>query len=228
MVLSSHNKRRLLGKMLRRLEEATVGLTKPMVPRLIEEYGQDPFLILVASLLSLRARDTVTYGISKHLFEYARTPQALLDLQLSKLEKIIYAAGFYRRKAQVLRAVSSDLIHNFRGKVPHTETELLSLPGVGRKTANIVLAEAFGIPALAVDTHVHHLANITGLVHTKTALQTEEALKKISNPKDWIKIHTLFVTWGQHFCTPHGNNPACIPVIPHTSLGIKSPAKNKA
>ncbi|HVX01047.1 MAG TPA: endonuclease III [Candidatus Babeliaceae bacterium] len=223
MVLSFRDKRKVIEKLLNQLKEATVGLTKPMVPRLIEKYGRDPFLILIACLLSLRARDTVTYGIAKKLFEYAHTPQELLSIPIAKLEEIIYGTGFYRRKAKVLHDVSQEIISKYHGKVPSTETELLSLPGVGRKTANLVLAEAFGVPALFVDTHVHYLANVTGLVHTKNPLQTEQALKKIVPKDQWHVLSNLFVTWGQNFCTPSKSKPWCKQLTDNPQLGIKKP-----
>jgi endonuclease-3 len=182
------------------LEKRVAGLPKPMCTVLAEQYNHDPFIILIACLLSLRARDSVTMPIVQKLLLKARTPQALYALSDKQLERIIYSLGFYRRKTAVLKAVAHDLIERFDGKVPDNEEELLSLPGVGRKTANLVLSEAFEKPAIAVDVHVHRLANQLGLVATKTPEQTEQALMKIVPRKYWRSINRLLVTCGQQKC----------------------------
>jgi endonuclease III len=182
------------------LKKLVRGMAEPMSVRIAHEYHSDPFAILVSCLLSLRARDTVTYGISKRLLAKASTPQKMLTIPMVELEKIVYPAGFYHRKATTLKAVSKDLIERFNGKVPSNRDDLLSLPGVGRKTANLVLSEAFGIPAICVDTHVHRLANQLGLVSTKTPEQTEYALEKIIPKNRWIETHRLLVMCGQNKC----------------------------
>jgi len=168
-----------------------------MASVIVEEYGKDPFLILISCLLSLRTRDVISLPVSQALFAHAKTPQELVKIPIPKLEKIIHATGFYRNKARVLHNVSVALIKNFKGKVPSSLDDLLSLPGVGRKTANLVLAQAFDSPAICVDTHVHRLANQLGMVHTKTPEQTELALQKIVPKKYWIELNRLLVTWGQ-------------------------------
>ena len=118
------------------------------------------------------------------------------------IEKLIYPTGFYRKKAALLHEVSQDLIERFKGKVPKTEQELLSINGVGRKTANLVLGVAFDIPAICVDTHVHRVSNRLGLVKTKTVDETEIALKKILPPEYWVEYNHLLVVWGQNICVP--------------------------
>jgi len=172
-------------------------MVQPMSFFIAKKYHNDPFLILVSCLLSLRARDTMTLPVSEKLFLRARTPDQLLKIPIHELEKIVHPLGFYRQKARTLHSVSKELITRFNGKVPHTEEDLLSLKGVGRKTANLVLGVAFGIPAICVDTHVHRLSNALGLVRTKTPDQTEVALKKIIPEKDWIEFNKLLVVWGQ-------------------------------
>jgi endonuclease-3 len=171
-----------------------------MSVRIAREYRADPFLILISCLLSLRTRDIISYAVSKKLFAIASTPQALIALPLSQLESIIYPTGFYHKKAETLQSVSHALLDRFNGKVPKTSEELLSLPGVGRKTANLVLAEAFDIPAICVDTHVHRLANTLGLVSTKTPEATERELEKIIPKSRWIQAHRLLVMCGQNNC----------------------------
>ncbi len=189
-----------IAHILDALKKMVQGMADSMSVRIAKDYNFDPFAILVSCLLSLRARDTVTYGISKRLLDRANTPQKILDLPLNELEKIIYPTGFYHRKAAVLKAVSRDLLTRFNGKVPSRFDDLLSLPGVGRKTANLVASEAFGIPALAVDTHVHRLANQLGLVSTKTPEETEYALKKIIPQNRWIEAHRSLILCGQNRC----------------------------
>jgi len=176
----------------------TAKLLPPMSRALTEEFGHDPFVILISCLLSLRARDTVTHPISLKLFTMARTPQELLAIPVADLEKLLYPLGFFRRKTQILRHVCQELIDRFSSKVPSKEPELRSLPGVGLKTANLVRAEAFGIPAICVDTHVHRLANYLGLVHTTTPEATEAALRKIIPIHHWIDINKLLVMCGQN------------------------------
>jgi endonuclease-3 len=189
-------------KVIHQLRKATKKMTKPVVSQIVAKYGRDSFLILISCLLSLRTKDTISLPISLILFRYARTPQELLKIPEKKLEKIIYSIGFYRRKAHLLHSVSRDIITRFEGKVPNTLKELISIKGVGRKTANIVLAEGFCIPAIAVDIHVHRISNRLGLVKTKTPEQTERELKKIIPKRYWIELNPLLVAWGQNVCEP--------------------------
>jgi endonuclease-3 len=189
-------------KIIKKLRKATIGMADPAVSQVAAAYGKDPFLILVSCLLSLRTKDTISLPVSLRLFQLAKTPQELLAIPLAKLEKLIHPVGFYHRKARQLKTMSADLIQRFDGQVPATEQELLSLPGVGRKTANLVLGEAFGIPALCVDTHVHRVSNRLGLVKTKTPEETEFALQKVIPKKNWIEFNPLIVIWGQRICAP--------------------------
>lgn len=161
------------------LTHAVQGKKGPATLLLIAEYGKDPFLILISCIISLRTRDAITLNISRKLFSYATTPQQLLELSTEDLAKILYPAGFYFRKAVTLRNIASLLIEKFHGEVPHTKEELLQLPGVGIKTTNLVLAEAFDKPAICVDTHVHRLSNACGLVKTKTPEETEQVLQSL-------------------------------------------------
>jgi len=184
------------------LRNATVSMVEPMVISLKKEFGPDPFLILISCLLSLRSRDTITLPICRDLFALARTPQEILNIPQKKIEKLLYKLGFYRRKAYLLHTVSQEIIERFSGKVPSTQEELLTIKGVGKKTANLVLGQGFDIPALCVDTHVHRISNRLGLVTTKTPDETEEALKKILPKKYWIEFNSLLVMWGQNICVP--------------------------
>ena len=187
---------------IRKLREATKGYTPTLSEIIIAEYGKDPFLILISCLLSLRARDLVTIHVSRDLFACATTPREILSLPLPELEKIIFRIGFYKQKARGLHAACRFLLTHFNGNVPRTEEELLRIPGVGRKTANLVLGLAYDIPAICVDIHVHRISNRLGLVTTKTPEETEEALKKIIPKENWIEWNKLLVLWGQNVCTP--------------------------
>lgn len=177
-------------------------MTPTMTSSIISLYGQDPFLVLMSCLLSLRTKDAVTLQASLRLFQKAITPQDIIDLSVETLAKIIYPVGFYRRKAVLLPEVCQDLLNRFGGKVPSSYQELLSIKGVGHKTANLVLGEGFGIPAICVDTHVHRISNRLGLVSTQTPQQTEEALKQLLPKEYWIEFNRLVVIWGQNICVP--------------------------
>lgn len=184
------------------LQNSTKKYSPSLVNIIIKEYGHNPFLILVSCLLSLRAKDIVTIHACRALFEKATTPREILALSNSELEKIIYTTGFYKNKARTLKSVSNEILNRFDGKVPHTQEELMSIKGIGEKTANLVLGLAFNIPAICVDTHVHRISNRLGLIKTKTTSQTETALQRILPKKDWIKWNEFMVIWGQNVCVP--------------------------
>ncbi len=185
---------------LDRMNVVVAEFPSPLSVQLVHEFGRDPFLILVACLLSLRARDTATYPVVKKLWARASTPQALVAMPREELEGIVRPIGFFRKKAETLQMVSKDLLDRFGGQVPEEQGELLSLPGVGRKTANLVLSEAFGVPAICVDTHVHRIANHMHIVKTRTPEETERALERLAPRNRWSQINHLFVTWGQWVC----------------------------
>ena len=184
------------------LKKVTINMPKPLITQIIELYGKDPFLILISCLLSLRARDVMTLIICKELFSKAKTPQDILAMDNSLLEGILYSGALYKKKTKILKEVSNVILTNFNGKVPSSESDLLSIKGVGRKTAALVLAKAYDIPAICVDVHVHRITNRLGLVNTLTVNQTEEELKRIVPKEYWIDINELFVTWGQNICLP--------------------------
>jgi len=162
----------------------------------------DPFKILISCLLSLRSRDETTEKISSELFLVADTPLKLSNFPLKKLEKIIYSTGHYHKKALTLKHVSSELITRFNSKVPDTQEELLSIKGIGPKTANIVLNFAFNKPYIPVDVHCHRIPNRLGWVNTKTAEKTEQELIKILPKKYWFEFNGIFVLFGRTICTP--------------------------
>ncbi len=168
----------------------------PLVPAF-----RNPFQTLVAVMLSARTRDETTVKIALRLFDNAATPSDIAKMSLEELVKAIYGVSFYKTKAKNLKQLSEDLIKKFNGEVPRSLEGLTSLPGIGRKTANIVLARSFGIPAIGVDTHVHRVANTLGWVKTKTPEKTEIELMKILPQELWAEINTLFVSIGQQYRT---------------------------
>lgn len=171
------------------------------------EEAKDPYKLLISCLLSLRTKDDITYDVSKNLFKIADTPEKILALDLKELEKIIFKTGFYHNKALTLQHVSKEILERFNSKVPNTMEELLSMKGVGRKTANLVLAKGFDIPAICVDTHVHRISNRIGYVNTKDPFETEMELRKKLPINWWKTINSAFVRHGQETCKPIG--PKC-------------------
>lgn len=189
-------------KIINILTAQTKNFSPTVIDFIIKKYGKNPFLILIAGLLSVRAKDIVTIEVCKTLFKIAKTPNQILDIPQNKLEKIIYKIGFYKNKAKVLHKVCGKTLSEFKGKVPQKEEDLLKLPGVGRKVANLVLSMAYDIPSVCVDVHVHRISNRLGLIKTKTVEETEIELKKILPQKYWSLWNNLLVKWGQNICTP--------------------------
>lgn len=174
-------------------------------PPAVERMGgerPDPFRVLVACLLSLRTKDEITEKAAQRLLGRASTPQQLLSVPVPKIRRLIYPVGFYRTKARRIHQICQHLIGRFRGKVPETLEELLTLPGVGRKTANLVLAVGFRKPAICVDVHVHRISNRLGYVRTRNPYETEMALRKKLPPRYWMDYNTRLVAFGQRICRP--------------------------
>ncbi len=169
--------------------------------------ARSPFRLLVSCIISLRTKDEVTRTASRRLLAAAPTAAALAALEPEAIAEAIYPAGFYNTKARQLRAIAERICADFDGLVPSSEEALLALPGVGRKTTNLVLGLGFGIPAICVDTHVHRISNRLGLVDTGTPEATERALQRVLPRAHWIEINDLLVTFGQHRC--HPTSPRC-------------------
>ncbi len=179
----------------------------PVVTRISQSKEGGPFLILVSTLLSLRTKDETTDKAMVQLTKRAKTPVEILDLSEEELESIIYPVGFYRNKAKTLKNVSRIILDKYGGKVPDTLDELLTIKGIGRKTANLVITEAYGKPGICVDTHVHRISNRLGIVSTKNPHHTEEELRKVLPKKYWIIYNTLLVAFGRKIC--HPISPRC-------------------
>ena len=188
---------------MRALALAIDGLELPAIEKISESQQEDPFHVLIATLLSARTQDATTLAASTRLFKAARTPETMVKLTVKQIEKLIYPVSFYRHKAKHVKATCRILLDRFGGRVPRTMAELLVLPGVGRKTANLVLILAFkSLENICVDTHVHRISNRLGWVRTKTPDETEQALYAATEPQWWPYINLYLVTWGQNVCRP--------------------------
>ena len=184
-----------------------LGEQDPSVNTVAEHYKRtlgtsSPWAVLVSTIISLRTKDDVTLAASEKLLEKAANPAELAALRQDKIEKLIYPAGFYRNKAASLKKIAAILIEQYNGKVPSSMEALLALPGVGRKTANLVLNEAFDIDAVCVDIHVHRISNRCGWLTSKNPEETEMILREILPKKFWKRINRLLVLYGQKLCRP--------------------------
>lgn len=172
------------------------------ISKFVRIRSDNTFRVLVATILSSRTKDEVTSTASMRLFKLAKTPADLKKLSIQQIEKAIFPVGFYKTKARYLKLLPEYLDKFFDGKIPDTLEDLCELPGVGRKTANLVLAEAFGRPAICVDVHVHRISNRLGIVTTKSPYETEIALRRILPKRYWRTWNTYLVSYGQTICTP--------------------------
>lgn len=185
------------------LARAITGLELPAVEKISESQEEDPFQVLIATALSARTQDATTLAASTRLFKRARTPRTMAALSVEEIERLIYPVSFYRHKARHVKAACQLLVERFGGRVPGTMDELLTLPGVGRKTANLVLILSFkSRQNICVDTHVHRISNRLGWVRTALPEQTEQALYEATDARWWPYINLYLVTWGQNVCRP--------------------------
>ena len=175
---------------------------------------RDPFRVLIACLLSLRTKDETTGPAAARLFALADTPEVMRRLPAKRIERAIFPVGFYRTKARVLLGVCRDLLERFGGQVPDDIDRLLTLKGVGRKTANLVVTQGFNKPGICVDIHVHRISNRLGYVKTKNPTETETALRKRLPRRYWIGYNDLLVSFGQNICHPVSPRCSECPVRP--------------
>lgn len=188
------------------IDKIVEALVKAKQPRrefvqLMEEF-KDPYLVLIACILSLRTNDLTTYPATLRMLEIGREPKDFAYCNVDRLSKAIYPVGFYQNKARQIIELSKIIVEQLNNKVPDTIEELIKFNGVGRKTANLVLAKGFNIPAICVDVHVHRICNRLGYVKTKNPEETEFALREKLPKKYWLDINTLLVTHGQNICKP--------------------------
>lgn len=199
------------AKTLKNVDEIVKGIKDANLPqrdfvKMMETF-HDPFKVLICCILSLRTNDLTTYPCSLRMLELGTTPKDFLNVDVDTLAKAIYPVGFYKNKAQQILDISKELVEKYDSKVPDSIEELIKFKGVGRKTANLVLAKGFGIPAICVDVHVHRISNRLGWVKTKTPDETEMELRKHLPKKYWLDINTILVTFGQNLCKPQ--KPMC-------------------
>jgi endonuclease-3 len=192
---------KILEKWREDLRQAPEG-GDPSVTALAAEHEQDPWAVLVSTILSLRTKDEVTAAASRALLEKAPGPAELLALGEKETARLAYPAGFYRTKAANLQKIAAILLDSYEGRVPSDIEALLALPGVGRKTANLVITEAFDMDGICVDIHVHRISNRMGWVETENPEKTEAALRKTLPRKYWKRINSLLVKYGQQICRP--------------------------
>ena len=212
---------------MRALARAIDHLELPAVEKIAEASQENPFEVLIATMLSAQTRDAVTAAASARLFKAARTPRAIARLTERRIERLIYPVSFYRNKATHVLDTSRILAEQFDSRVPSTMAELLTLPGVGRKTANLVLILSFKSRRnICVDTHVHRISNRLGWVRTRTPEETEQALYANTARRWWPYINLYLVTWGQNVCRPvYPRCRACVirPYCPR--IGVSETAK---
>ena len=194
---------RAVAKIMRTLRRAIAGLDLPAVEKISEAQAEDPFQILIATLLSARTQDATTHAAATRLFRRARSPRTMVRLTVEEIERLIYPVSFYRNKARHVKACCEMLVARFGGRVPATLEELVTLPGVGRKTANLVLIVGFKSSRnICVDIHVHRISNRLGWVQTRLPEETEQALYRVVGAQWWRYINLYLVTWGQNICRP--------------------------
>jgi endonuclease III len=184
--------------LLQRMKESisTVGVPSPLLK------SRKAFPVLVSTIISLRTRDAVTERVSHQVLNRAPDVDSMISIKTEKLEELLKPAGFYRQKAGQLKRIASILKNDFQGRVPDDMDLLLTLPGVGRKTANFVMGMVFGVPSICVDVHVHRISNRLGLVNTRTPEETEFSLQKVFPREKWTGINHIMVRFGQNICRP--------------------------
>ncbi|MFC1725518.1 endonuclease III domain-containing protein [candidate division KSB1 bacterium] len=190
-----------LKKVIEILKKEYRNFREPIVTE-IAEIDRDPYKVLIGCILSLRTKDAVTAAASEKLFKIASTPEKIIKLTPEKIVELIYPVGFYNTKAKNIIKVSEIILGKYGGKVPDDLDELLTLPNVGRKTANLVLTVGYRKPGICVDTHVHRISNRFGFVKTKNPVETEFALRKKLPQQYWIVYNDLLVSYGQNLCKP--------------------------
>jgi len=193
--------RDILTAIVPRLKQMTRDEKAPSVTEVARE-TRSPFKVLVSTVISARTKDEVTGQASRRLFELASTPEEMAALPAARIAKAIYPAGFYNNKGESIKKLSEKVVRDFDSKVPDTIAQLLTLPGVGRKTANLVLTQGFGKDAICVDTHVHRIVNRLGVVKSPNPTESEYALREILPREHWIEINDLLVSFGKKVCRP--------------------------
>jgi len=212
---------------MRRLAKAIRRFDEPAVEKIAKSQQEDAFQVLIATMLSAQTKDAVTAAASERLFSVARAPKSVAALPVRRIEELIYPVSFYRNKAVHVKETCRQLLSRYGGTVPPSMEELLTLPGVGRKTANLVLILAHASQEnICVDTHVHRISNRLGWVRTRTPEETEHALYKATSRRWWPLINLYLVTWGQNVCRPvYPLCPRCVLVDLCPKIGVTKVGK---
>jgi endonuclease III len=211
-----------LNRVLRRLRKEIRKFKVPAVGVIADRAADRPFETLISTVLSLRTKDKVTEAASHRLLDRAPTPEILMNLPVKEIEQLIYPVGFYHTKAGHLKEIGRRLLRDYGGAVPRSMEELLKLPGVGRKTANLVITVGFGDYGICVDTHVHRISNLWGYVATKTPEETEFALRNKLPRRHWKTYNDILVTFGQNLCVPASPWCSQCPVVDNCPrIGLK-------
>ena len=190
-----------VGRVIRQLKETYRN------NHFVDHHGRDPYRVLIGCILSLRTKDEVSFPATERLFRKAATPAEMIRRRQATIEKLIYPSGFYRVKAGQILEISRQLLERYNGRVPDSIDDLLTLPGVGRKTANLVVTLGFGKPGICVDVHVHRIANRLGWIETGSPDESEAVLRKFLPRRHWIPLNELMVRHGQAVCRPV--SPVC-------------------
>ncbi|MEM3405559.1 MAG: endonuclease III [Candidatus Pacearchaeota archaeon] len=198
-MMLSHNKKDI-SKVMNILLKRYKNKRQPTLRRTSKNLT--PFQVLIACLISLRTQDKNTEKVTEKLFKIAKTPKQFLKMDIKKLEKLIYSSGYYRKKAKTIKEVSKEILRRFKGKVPETKEELLSIKGIGQKTANIVLSFAYNKDYIPIDTHCHRIPNRLGWIKTKNPEETEKEIMKILPKKYWKEFNTIIILFGKEICLP--------------------------
>lgn len=213
-----------IHKVIAVLKKDVIKWQIPVVGRIDQKY-KNPYLVLISCILSLRTKDNTTEKASIRLFSLTKSPERMQKLAIEKIQKAIYPVGFYRKKAKTIKTISKILMTDYNGTVPDEIDELLKLPGVGRKTANLVVTVAYKKQGICVDTHVHRIVNRWGYVHTKSPFETEMALRAKLPEVYWIIINDLLVTYGQNLCKPISPNCSICKISKYCKFYKKSLTK---
>ena len=199
-----------IDTVLKIIEQENKQFVEPIVTTISRK--RTPFHVLISCLLSLRTKDQTTREASHRLFAVADNPEDMMKIPTQKLEKLIYPVGFYRTKSRKIKGICKVLVESYQSKVPDEIDDLLTLNGVGRKTANLVVTLGYKKPGICVDTHVHRITNRWGYVKTKNPHETEFALREKLPRKYWLTINDLLVTFGQNICVPISPKCSICPV----------------
>ncbi|MBI2742792.1 MAG: endonuclease III [Chlamydiales bacterium] len=178
---------------------------------------RDPYTLLIAVLLSAQCTDVRVNLVTPHLFAKASTPREMVNLSVEEIEALIRPCGLSKTKAKAILQLSKDLLTNHKGKVPSSFEELEALPGVGHKTASVVMSQAFGLPAFPVDTHIHRCAKRWGLSRAKNVVETERDLKRLFPEESWNKLHLQIIYFARTYCPARGHKPDLCPICCHLS-----------